>query len=145
MWYGFLADLIIAIHVAYVGYVLVGQAIILVGAALRWRWVRNPWFRLTHLAAILIVAFEAIWGITCPLTTWENQLRAAGGGEVAQGTFIGRFLDSVLFYDVAPSILNWAYIGFALLVLGTLILVPPRRRRAGSPATDQKDDGMAHE
>ena len=131
MWYGLLADLIIAIHVAYVGYVLVGQAVILVGAALHWSWIRNLWFRGTHLAAILIVAFEAIWGITCPLTTWENQLRAGAGQEVSQGTFIGRFLDSVLFYDVDPKILNWAYIGFAVLVLGTLILVPPRRRRPG--------------
>lgn len=134
MWYGLLADLIIAIHVVYVGYVLVGQAIILVGAALHWPWVRNPWFRGTHLAAILIVAFEAIWGITCPLTTWEDQLRAASGQEVSQGTFIGRFLDSVLFYDVDPKILNWAYLGFAVLVLGTLILVPPRRRRSRDQA-----------
>jgi hypothetical protein len=134
MWYGLLADLIVAIHVAYMGYVLVGQALILVGAPLHWRWIRNPWFRWTHLGAILIVAFEAIWGIACPLTTWENELRAAAGGEVSPGTFVGRFLDAILFYDVEQWILNWCYIGFAVLVLGTLLLVPPRRLRAGPPS-----------
>jgi hypothetical protein len=138
MWYGILADLIVAVHVAYVGYVLAGQAVILLGAALHWQWVRNPWFRLTHLAAILVVAFEAIWGITCPLTTWEGQLRAAGGEQVSRGTFIGRFLDSILFYNVDARILNWAYIAFAVLVLGTLILVPPRRRRAGQSVTPNR-------
>ena len=33
MWYGSLADLIVAIHVGYVGYVVVGQLIIWLGLA----------------------------------------------------------------------------------------------------------------
>src|SRR5262249_49927579 len=66
MSYGFWADVIVAIHVAYVGYVVVGQLAILIGLALKWQWVRNPWFRVTHLIAISIVAAEAIIGMQCP-------------------------------------------------------------------------------
>ena len=37
MAYGLLADVIVAIHAAYVSYVVFGQAAILLGIALRWR------------------------------------------------------------------------------------------------------------
>jgi Protein of Unknown function (DUF2784) len=130
MWYAILADIIVAIHVAYVGFILVGLLAILVGAALRWSWVRNRWFRLAHLLAIAIVAFEALWGITCPLTDWEDTLRSAAGQRVSEGTFIGRCLDSILFYDWPPWAFTSAYVSFALLVLLVLIFVPPRWRGA---------------
>jgi uncharacterized protein DUF2784 len=127
MWYGYLADAVVAIHVAYVTYVLVGQMAICVGAVSRWAWVRNPWFRWSHVAAIVLVAAEALLGIVCPLTLWEADLRALAGQEVSDATFIGRLLHNILFYDVQPWILEACYISFALLVLATLLLVPPRR------------------
>ena len=61
MWYGYLADLVVAIHVGYIAYVLGRQALICLAAPLRWQWARNPWFRFTHLAAIGVVVYEAIW------------------------------------------------------------------------------------
>jgi len=54
--------------VAYISYVVLGQLAILVGIVRRWQWIRNPWFRWTHLLMILVVAWEAVQGITCPLT-----------------------------------------------------------------------------
>jgi hypothetical protein len=130
MWYGFLADLVVAAHVAYVAYIVVGLVAILVGAALGWHWIRNPWFRWTHLLAIGLVALEAIWGINCPLTVWEGNLRVLAGQEASEGTFVGRLLDAVIFYQAPVWILNTVHVGFALLVLATLILVPPRRQSA---------------
>jgi hypothetical protein len=129
-WYGLLADGIVAIHVAYVGYILVGQLAILTGRWLQWGWIRNPWFRLTHMLAIVIVALEALWGIECPLTGWEADLRRLAEQEVSEATFIGRIFHNILFYDVPAWILNACYIGFALLVLGTLVLIPPRFRKS---------------
>ena len=55
--YGFLADLTVVVHVAYVAYVVVGQALIMVGWGVGWRWVRNFWFRTTHLLAIVLATF----------------------------------------------------------------------------------------
>jgi hypothetical protein len=125
MWYSFLADMIVAAHVVYVGFILVGQLAIMIGAVLKWHWIRNPWFRVSHLTAIVIVAVEAILGIVCPLTVWEDRLRQLAGQEVTGSSFIGRALDSILFYDTPEWILNACHVGFAVLVLATLMLVPP--------------------
>jgi hypothetical protein len=73
--YSHLADVIVVIHAAYVGYVIVGVVLILLGLLYRWNWIRNPWFRWSHFAMIGVVAAEAVLGIMCPLTRWENQLR----------------------------------------------------------------------
>ncbi|HLN29508.1 MAG TPA: DUF2784 domain-containing protein [Gemmataceae bacterium] len=129
MGYGFLADLIVALHVAYVSFIVVGQLAILIGLVLRWRWVRNPWFRLSHLMAIVLVALEAVFGIDCPLTVWEANLRQLAGQEFSGESFMGRLLHWVIFYQAAPWTLNAIHIGFAILVLVTLLLAPPRWRR----------------
>jgi hypothetical protein len=137
MSYSLLADLVVALHVAYVGFVIAGELVILLGWLCRWGGVRNRWFRFSHLLAIAIVAFEAIFKIACPLTVWEDRLRAWDGKEVADGTFIGRLLHHLLFYQAPPWVFTLCYIGFALLVLATLFLVPPRwpprRARPGPP------------
>lgn len=128
MTYSLLADLIVAIHVAYVSFVVLGQAAILAGAALHWEWVRQRWFRLLHLAAIIVVALEALANIACPLTVWEDELRKLAGQSVEEGTFIGRCLDGLLFYNFPTWVFTSMYVGFALVVLATWILVPPRWR-----------------
>jgi hypothetical protein len=127
MTYDLLADLIVAVHVSYVSYVILGQAAILLGLLRRWSWIRNPYFRLTHLAAIGIVAVEALLDIPCPLTRWEDRLRELAGHSVKEGSFIGRLLDTVLFYDCEPAVFAWIYVGFAAIVLLSFILAPPRR------------------
>ena len=126
MFCSVLADGLVALHAAYIGFVLVGQLLILVGLMWGWQWVRNPWFRGLHLLAILIVGFEAVCGIDCPLTVWEDSLRQLAGQAVAQGSFIGRILHDAIFYDCQPWILDLGHIAFALLVLATFLLAPPR-------------------
>jgi hypothetical protein len=125
MFYSFLADAIVALHFAYVSFVVFGQLLILVGIALRWRWVRNVWFRVAHLLAIVIVGLEAVCGIDCPLTVWEDALRHRAGQDISQGSFLGRFLHNTIFYDCEPWILNAGHIGFALLVIATFLAAPP--------------------
>jgi hypothetical protein len=79
MW-RLLADLTVALHAAYVAFVVLGLAAILLGHVAGWRCVRNLYFRLGHLAAILAVCAEALLGRTCPLTTLENLFRQRAGG-----------------------------------------------------------------
>jgi hypothetical protein len=127
MWYSLAADLIVGLHVLYVAFIVLGQLAILVGWSLRWAWVRGPLFRYAHLTAIAIVAAEVLFGIACPLTVWENRLRAAAGQEVVESTFIDRCLHNLIFYDAARWVFTVCYVAFALFVAGTLVLVPPRR------------------
>src|ERR1044071_2019193 len=119
MGYGILADLVVAAHVGYIAYVLVGQLLIIVAAPLKWRWARNPWFRFTHLLAIGIVAYEAIYHIKCPLTSWEGQLRElAGQGFNGSETFMGRLLHNLMFIENQPEIFfTTMYIAMLVVVI----------------------------
>ena len=125
-WAKMLADLIVVFHAAYVSFVVFGLVAILIGAVLRWRWVRNFWFRAIHLTAIGIVVLEALFGITCPLTDWEKRLRLAAGEASYSGDFIGHWAHQLIFYDAEPWVFTVIYILFGLAVVGALILAPPR-------------------
>ena len=129
MLYRLAADLVVIAHFGYVAFVVLGQLAILVGALCRWAWIRNPWFRWLHLAAIAIVVAEALVGIVCPLTTWEGWLRAQAGEATYGGDFLGHWAHELLFYDGPPWVFTLAYSIFGLLVLTTLVLAPPRRGR----------------
>jgi len=129
-----LADLIVAVHVGYVAFVVIGQILILVGIWRHWRWVRNRWFRTIHLLAILIVAGEALFNVTCPLTAWEAALRERAGETVQQGTFVGQLLHKLIFYDAPDWLFNVSYVLFAALVALTFWLAPPNwKRHSASP------------
>jgi hypothetical protein len=131
MWYGILADFVVAVHVGYVAYVVVGQLAIWLGLLLRCRWARNIWFRATHVLAITIVALEAVMDWRCPLTVWEDQLRAQAGQPVGTGSFMGRLFHNLIFLDCGNRewVFDALHIGFAIVVIGTFILFPPRRPR----------------
>ncbi len=51
-----MADIVVAVHAAYVAIVVIGFAAIPIGSAAQWRWVRNFYFRAPHLAMILLGA-----------------------------------------------------------------------------------------
>jgi len=118
-----LADLVLFAHFAFVLFVVGGLALIWIGAAAGWRWVRNLWFRGAHLAAILYVAAEALLGAVCPLTEWEDALRGAR----AETGFIARWVHRALFYTFPEWVFTLAYLLFAALVAFTWWLVRPGR------------------
>jgi len=128
MGYGILADVMVAIHVAYVSYVVLGQLAIWLGLVLCWPWVRNPWFRWSHLIMIAIVGGEAVLGIECPLTRWERELRLLAGQATSGESFMGRLMHNLIFVSWPEWVINSLHVGFALLVLATFVLAPPRRR-----------------
>ena len=128
MGYGLLSDAVVAIHVAYVSYVVLGQLLIWLGLMLRWRWVRNPWFRWTHLVMIVLVGVEAILNIECPLTSLESRFRELAGQTVSGESFVGRLLHNLIFVDWPPWVIDSSHVVFALVVLATFVLAPPRRR-----------------
>ena len=119
-----LADLILVIHFLFVLFVVGGLALIWIGAAAGWRWVRDIRFRIAHLAAIGFVAAEALLGMVCPLTEWEDALR----GAPTEAGFVARWIHRLLFYSFPEWVFTTAYMLFALAVALTFWLVPPRRR-----------------
>ena len=124
--YRILADMVVAIHLILVGFIVIGMAAILLRIACKWRWVRNFWFRIIHLAMIATVVEKTVFGVKCLLTACENQLRERAGETVQEGTFIGRLLHGILFWDVSPVMLRIVYYLSGLAVLLIFIFAPPR-------------------
>lgn len=120
------ADALLVAHFLIAAFVTGGLLLIWLGAALGWRWVRNPWFRLLHLAAIVVVALEALLGVVCPLTAWEDLLR----GGLQPRSFVGRWVEALLYYNAPEQLFTALYVVWALATLVTLWLVPPTKRAA---------------
>lgn len=120
------ADAVLVVHFGVVLFVVGGLVLTWVGAPLGWRWVRNPWFRYGHVAAIAFVAAEALLGVACPLTVWEDMLR---GGQRPE-SFVGRWVRELLYYRAPEWVFTAIYLGWTAATLVTLRLVPPRRRAA---------------
>ncbi|HMF99855.1 MAG TPA: DUF2784 domain-containing protein [Gemmatimonadaceae bacterium] len=87
MIYRALADLILALHLVFVLFVVLGGLLVL-------RWPRIAWL---HIPA-------AIWGVLieytgriCPLTPLENSLRTRGGAAGYSGGFIEHYIQPVLY------------------------------------------------
>ena len=122
MGYRLLADLIVAIHSAYVAFVLVGQ-------------ISDPGRPLAGLAVgaelvvpgrpsdgHLIVAGEAVFDVACPLTTWESGCgsRSRPGGRAARSSATCCTTRS----SSTPrrGRLRWRTSRFALLVIATFVV-----------------------
>jgi hypothetical protein len=123
-----LADTILVIHVAYVAYVVGGAGALILGMIGKTSWVRNPWFRYTHLAAIGVVAIQALLSVPCILTVWEYNLRVAAGQSISELPFVPRLLRALIFFEAPAAFFTTLYVVFGLAVLLALVLLPPRRR-----------------
>jgi len=120
------ADALLGLHALFVLFVILGLVLTLIGGITGWRWVRITWFRCLHLAAILFVVIQTWLGLPCPLTVWEIQLRARGGGVVYDGDFIAHWVEELLYYEAPAWVFVTAYSLFGLLTLLSWTLVRPR-------------------
>jgi len=87
MWYRVAADLVVAVHLLFICFV-VG------GAFLAWRW---PWVIWVYLPVAVYGALVEFIGFTCPLTPLENYLRRRAGEAGYRGGFIAHYLLRVIY------------------------------------------------
>ena len=124
--YLFTADAMLFTHVLFVVFVIFGLLLIFPGKIRSWSWVRNPWFRVTHLIGIGIVVLQSWLGIICPLTTWEMALRVEAGNSVYGGSFISHWLKILLYYQAPEWVFIVCYTLFGSLVVASWFWVRPR-------------------
>ena len=110
-----------------VAFVILGLVAIYAGYCLNWQWVRNVWFRLSHLIVIGIVVLQSWLGVICPLTTWEMALRERAGESGYDGLFIQHWLQSILYYSAPEWVFILGYTMFGILVLASWFMVRPGR------------------
>ncbi len=87
MWYGFLADVVLWMHLLFVLFVMLGGILVL-------RWPAVAWL---HLPAVAWGAYVEIAGRICPLTPLENWLRSQEGGAGYRGDFVAEYLVPLLY------------------------------------------------
>jgi uncharacterized protein DUF2784 len=119
MLYSDAADLVMAIHFAFVLFVPFGALL-----ALKWSWI--PWL---HLPAAGWGAFVGLAGGACPLTDAENALRASAGEPGYAGGFMEHYLGNLTFTRAEHVALLVAVTATNTLVYGWLHLRWFRSRR----------------
>ena len=99
------ADLILALHLGFILFVIFGGLLLL----------RYPRVMYLHVPAAVWGAFVEISGRICPLTTWENNLRRSAGESGYAESFIEHYLVPIIY----PAGLTR---GVQLAIAGVVIL-----------------------
>jgi hypothetical protein len=121
MVFRFLADLTVALHIAFVAFVVLGGVLVL-------RWPRVAW---VHLPAVAWGAWIEFAGWLCPLTPLENRLRAQAGEIGYTSSFSEHYLIPLLYPAGLSRDFQYA-LGTLVLIVNAIIyaLVIGRRARA---------------
>ncbi len=129
MIYKILADTIVVIHFAWILFMLLGFILTLCGLFRKGfldRWL----FRTLHLFGIVYVSLLAIMGKYCPLTIWENSLRAKYDPTLTySGSCIVHYLEKLIYLDVDPLAILIPTISIALFTIVAFIIRPPAKVR----------------
>ena len=123
-----LANSILLVHFIWVLFILGMIPVTIIGAYLSWKWVYNFKIRILHIIMMAIVTIETVFGISCPLTIWENQARVASGAKaVYEKDFIAYWIHKIMFFDLP----HWAFLIVYVFVLLTIsflwVAVEPRK------------------
>jgi hypothetical protein len=126
------ADALVVLHLAFIVFVVAGGLLVL--------WRRA--FAFAHLPALAWGAYTEFTGTICPLTPWEQALRARAGA-----TYSGGFVDHYVVPLIYPPGLTPAMqvaIGVALVALNAVVYaivwrraVTPSPRAAGRGSVRQ--------
>jgi hypothetical protein len=106
MLYRLLTDLTVAVHFAFLIFVVAGGFL-----ARRHRWLAIPHL----LAAAWGVYVEAMPGVLCPLTPLENAFALRAGEAGYQGGFIEHYLVPILYPEGLTRAMQWALAVFVVV------------------------------
>lgn len=126
--YVLLADVIFVVHFVFTAYIVFGLGIIWLGHFLKWGFIRNFYFRVSHVIAMAVVVAESLFGIFCPLTEAEYRLRIlAGEGGRYETTFMAGLSQRFFYFDWDEKTFTAIYVIFFIIILVTYRLIPARR------------------
>ena len=128
MLYRLLADLVVAFHLGFIVFAVLGGLLAL-------RWKRVPWL---HLPAVAWAAVVEMNGWICPLTPLEVRLRLLAGEAGYTGGFVEQYLVPIV-YPPGLTLGTQALLGGALVAINVAVYgwlvwrarARARRRAAG--------------
>lgn len=104
------ADALVVVHFAFIAFVVAGGLLAL--------WHR-AWAAL-HLPAAAWGAWTEFTGTICPLTPWENALRAKAGLAGYAGGFVEHYLVPLIYPD-ALTARTQVVLGFAVIAINAAV------------------------
>ena len=110
MFFALAADLLIIVHLGFIGFVILGGFMLL-----KWRWLI-----FVHLPAVLWGVLLEFQGWICPLTPLEQALRRMSGQQGYTGGFIQHYILPVIY----PPALNediQLILGILLILINVII------------------------
>lgn len=105
MIYGIAADLVVAIHLAWILFIIGG-------AAIGWR---LAWVKWLHIASLVFSVLLQVFSWICPLThleVWLRSLDPAGGAY--SGTFIRHYLEKLVYLEAPRGLI----LGLTFVIIG---------------------------
>ena len=114
-----LADVVVVLHFAFLLFVALG-------GFLAWRW---PWVIWIHVPAVAWALGLVAIGYDCPLTPLEEWFRRRAGEQVAEGGFVDRYIEDVIYPERYTALLRAVVVVAVLVGWGGLVA---RRRRAAA-------------
>lgn len=111
------ADLLVAVHFAFILFVILGGLLVL----------RRPRIAWLHLPAAAWGALIEFFGWPCPLTPLENHLRAAAGQVGYAHSFIEEYIEPVVYpAGLTADIQIW--LGVGVIAINVLVYAWVLRR-----------------
>ena len=110
-----LADIVLILHFFIVIFITVGFFLIPIGYYYDWNWIKSLKLRLFHCGLMFLVTFETLVGITCPLTSIENNLRGMSNSK----SFISFWIEKIIYWDFPTKFfifLYFIFLGWTLLM-----------------------------
>ncbi|MBU4311519.1 MAG: DUF2784 domain-containing protein [Candidatus Omnitrophica bacterium] len=127
MLYKILADAIVITHFAWILFMLAGFIFTLCGFF--WKEIFDRWlFRTLHLCGIAYVSLLALMGKYCPLTIWENALRAKYNPSlVYPGAFMIHYVEKLIYSDINPLVIRIPTTFIGVFTIAVFIFKPPEK------------------
>lgn len=122
MFFRLAADGLVLFHLTFIVFVMLGGLLVL-------RWPRLCWL---HLPAVTWGVLVEVLHLPCPLTEWENRLRAAAGDTGYPDSFVEHYLIPLI-YPVKLTAGIQLWLGALVFVVNAGVyawLCYSRRRRA---------------
>jgi hypothetical protein len=123
MIYRLLADGLVAFHLAFIVFVVVGGALAL---------VHRGW-AIVHLPCVAWAAWTEFTGTICPLTPWEQALRRAAGDAGYSGGFVDHYIVPIIYppeLTASTQLVLGAFVVTLNIVVYALVFWRSRNARA---------------
>jgi len=105
--YTVLAALVLALHLVWILWVLLGWLLTR----------RRPLLRWLHIGSLVYAIFIEVFLWPCPLTIAENWLQARAGRQAYQESFLIHYLRHTIYPNVSQTLLTWIAVAVCLAIL----------------------------